>query len=200
MGGKPTVETKEEEEEQTNSKENLHNRQEEMNEELLECIDQLESDILELQGFKNEIQTTITEVKTGFDHKATEYVMAHYFNKVAQSLHRELGSAAHHDISKLQEDSKLDQIYQTDDSLSLQKAASQLSDKIEIIGLNIVNSKKKIATQGRKVIDIEKEIKNFIKLDFYRNEHEQHEIRIRDFVSDKVASLQANLDRQEKQL
>ena len=65
--------------------------------------------------------------------------LAHYFDAIANSLHRELGCNAPHDVSKLQNDSKIEQLYQTEDSMALCNSANNLCGKFEIIGLNIVN-------------------------------------------------------------
>ena len=61
---------------------------------------------------------------------------------MAMGLQRELGDKAPHSTNKLTTDSRMDEIYQTEDSKDLQKSAQHFSDKIEIIGMNIINLKK----------------------------------------------------------
>jgi hypothetical protein len=53
----------------------------------------------------------LQNMKDKFDCKATEKTLGHYFMKVADSLHRELGSSAPHDAEKINNDPKLEELY-----------------------------------------------------------------------------------------
>ena len=61
--------------------------------------------------------------------KAQEGTIAHYLDKIANSLQRELGSAPH-SPSRVKEESELDKFYQSDDSILLKNAAENLGNKI----------------------------------------------------------------------
>lgn len=94
----------------------------------------------------------------------------------------------------------MDQIYQTKDSLELQAAAQSLTDKLEIIGMNLIQIKKWQKTAISQLFDLESKSKNFIKLDFFRSEHEIFEKRIRDFVTEQIGTLQENLNQHKVEL
>ena len=61
--------------------------------------------------------------------KAQEGTIAHYLDKIANSLQRELGNGQH-SPSKVKEESELDKLYQSDESLLLKNAAENLGNKI----------------------------------------------------------------------
>ena len=61
--------------------------------------------------------------------KAQEGTIAHYLDKIADSLQRELGNGPH-SPNKVKEESALDKYYQSDDSLLLKTAAENLGNKI----------------------------------------------------------------------
>ena len=79
-----------------------------MFEEMQETIDQMDTEITELKEFKDAMRDQLKHVKDKFQSKATEFTIAHYFDEIANSLHRELGSSAPHDASKLNKDPKLE--------------------------------------------------------------------------------------------
>ena len=84
----------------------------------------------------------MTQLQEAFSRLAREGTVAIYFDQMAMGLQRELGDKAPHSTNKLTTDSRMDEIYQTEDSKDLQKSAQHFSDKIEIIGMNIINLKK----------------------------------------------------------
>ena len=53
-----------------------------------------------------------------------------------------------HNKEKIGISSKFEEIYQTEDSMILQKAAGEFGDKLEMLGLELINLKK-----GRKKAD-----------------------------------------------
>lgn len=77
----------------------------------------------------------VAEVQKTFLVNARESTVALYFNKIADGIQRELGEKPPHNAKKIAEDSNYQKIYQTDDSVILQEAATKLSEKMEIIGL-----------------------------------------------------------------
>ena len=115
--------------------------------------------------------------------------MAYYFDKVANGLQRELGEAPH-DINKQLQDTHFEQLYQSPDSKELQKASHLLTSKLEIIGLNFVNLKTYKNKSAKQILDLETQCKNFIKLSFFRKEHEVTERRMREHVESQINYLQ----------
>ena len=90
---------------------------------------------------------------------------------MAQSVQRELGAKPPGAASKLNEESFLGEVYQSEDSKSLQDAVDLLSKKFEIIGVNIIDLKK-VRTKAQKQIEcLEHEKDLYVKTEFFRNEH-----------------------------
>jgi hypothetical protein len=56
--------------------------------------------------------------------------------KIADGLHRECGEKPH--SMKVEDKNSLAENYLSEDSISLKKASDRVSDKIEIIGLNLI--------------------------------------------------------------
>jgi hypothetical protein len=58
-------------------------------------------------------------------------------NNISDSLHKECGEKPFQ--NKLDQPNMLQEFYQTEDSLLLMNAMQKMSDKFEIIGLNLIN-------------------------------------------------------------
>lgn len=80
--------------------------------------------------------------------------------------------------NRLKEKSHLGSYYQSEDSLVLAKAADMLADKIQIIGMNIINQKKFKTTASHQLYELESKVDKFITLEFFRKEHEDLQRKI----------------------
>lgn len=68
--------------------------------------------------------------------------MAHYLSKIAGGLQKDLGDKMTPNAKKLKNDNALDDLFQSEESIMLQNASRHLTEKIEIIGMNLINNKK----------------------------------------------------------
>lgn len=82
----------------------------------------------------------VSAIREAFLEKATEKAIATYFTKIAEALHKECGEKPFQ--NQLTDKSPLDDHYQTEDSLLLKEAAEKVVDKVQIIGMNLLNAKK----------------------------------------------------------
>ena len=112
-----------------------------------------------MQNEQSDIGNQIKEIKDQNQYKASEKTLSIYFQKMARSVQRELGSRPSMSAEKMQEESVFGEVYQSEESKNLQDSADLLSKKLEIIGLNIIDMKKfKVKTQKQiQAIEQEKE-------------------------------------------
>jgi hypothetical protein len=134
----------------------------------------------------------MNNISTAYLAKAQEATIAFYFDKLANSLQRELGSAPH-SPSRVKEESSLDRFYQSEDSLVLKQSAEALCSKIETIGLHLVEQRKFKKKAEHQIYQLEKLCESFIKLDFFRKEHEEYQERIRDYVMIQMGNIQEKM-------
>lgn len=132
------------------------------------------------------------EISGAYLVKAQEATIAHYLDTIANSLQRELGNAPH-SPNKVKEESSLDKYYQSEDSLVLKNAAENLGNKIQAIGLHLVEQKKFKKKAEKILYELEKSNEKYIKIDFFRKEHEDYQERIRDYVMIQMGNIQENL-------
>lgn len=110
--------------------------------EMQDQVEQLEEHISALGAEQGRIKSELEAVKASHLAKASEKALAIYFNKIARSVQRELGSKTPISPGKMKEESAFGEIYQSDDSNALSASAELLSQKLEILGLNLIEFKK----------------------------------------------------------
>lgn len=62
-------------------------------------------------------------------------------------------------------------------------SAEALSKKLEIVGLNLIEFKKFKVKAQKQIAALEQEQDKFLRTEFFRNEHQDYEIRMRDITS-----------------
>ena len=125
--------------------------------------------------------------------RATEKTMAWYFDSIAKCVQRELCLNIPHNKEKIGASSRFEEIYQTEDSVTIQTAADGLGQKIEMLGLEIINLKKGRKKAEDRITKLEERSKLFITAEHYRSEFENYEQRTRGYVDNQLGSLQENL-------
>lgn len=61
---------------------------------------------------------------------------------------------------------------------------------MEIVGLTLLELKKKGNKSGEKLQELEKKSDKFVQIDFFRKEHLNYEERIREYVMTQMSQLQ----------
>lgn len=92
-----------------------------VDETLHEVVDNLVENFEELQFQLRDGLTEIKEFKKTALSKASENTIAIYFNRISEALHRECGERPY--TNKMNEESNLGDLFQTDDSLKLRENA-----------------------------------------------------------------------------
>jgi len=110
--------------------------------EMQDQVEQLEEHVSTLEAEQGRIKSELEAIKASHLAKASEKALAIYFNKIARSVQRELGSKTPISPGKMEEESAFGEIYQSDDSKALSTSAELLSQKLEILGLNLIEFKK----------------------------------------------------------
>lgn len=105
-------------------------------------------------------------------------------------MQRELGSKSPVSPEKMGEESAFGEIFQTNDSKSLSDSAELLSKKLEIMGLNLIEFKKFKMKAQKQILALEQEQEKFVRTEYFRNEHQDYEIRMRNYTANQVGSLQ----------
>jgi hypothetical protein len=70
--------------------------------------------------------------------KANEKTVGHYFLKISEGLYKECGERPH-SFRLDNENNFLSEHFQTEDSTLLKRQAEKMVEKIEVIGMNIIN-------------------------------------------------------------
>lgn len=93
----------------------------------------------------------------------------------------------------MQEESVFGEVFQTSDSKSLSDSAELLSKKLEIMGLNLIEFKKFKMKAQKQILALEQEQDKFVRTEYFRNEHQDYEIRMRNYTANQVGNLQQNV-------
>lgn len=129
-----------------------------------------------LRGFLEEIQETIGEharsiqlMQSDLQRKANEKTVGYYMQKVSECLYKECGERPH--AVRLETESAfLQENYQTDDSTQLKRQAEKLMEKMEIIGLNIINFHKFRNETNERLERVEKQLPKCYTTEQFREE------------------------------
>ncbi len=96
--------------------------------------------------------------------------------KIAENLQKECGERPH--ALRLETESNfLQENFQTEDSTLLKKQAERMMEKIEIIGLNIINYQKFKSDTNERLERIEKQLPKCFTTDQFREESQNMENR-----------------------
>lgn len=121
-----------------------------------------------------------------------------HFTKISESLHKEIGERPFQ--IRLDDAREYQDHYISDDSTLLKKSQEKMSEKFEIIGLNIINLQKfKTETQNR-LDSIEKVLPKCFTIDQFREESHIQETRILKQINERLGIFQENLNKQKKDL
>jgi len=102
-------------------------------ESLRTCLEEVHSAI-------NDHAASLTSLHTDIKKKAYERTVGEYFKKISESLHKECGERP---VSyKIEEHNFLADHFLTDDSLILKGFAEKFIEKVEVIGLNLIENTK----------------------------------------------------------
>ena len=118
-----------------------------------------------IEEFKTEhVERTgiVQEIKNAFLSRATEKTLAWYFDQISKSVQRELCHNIPHNKEKIGISSRFEEIYQTEDSIALQNSAEGLGQKLEMLGLEIINLKKGRKKGEDRIAKLEERSKEFI--------------------------------------
>lgn len=72
----------------------------------------------------------------------------------------------------------------------LQESATKLSEKMEIIGLNLLSVKKFKKQCEKQIQELEGKSDKYVHIDYFRKEHINYEERIREYVMTQMSQLQ----------
>ena len=93
--------------------------------------------------------------------------MGEYFKKISESLHKECGERPV--AYKIEEHNFLAEHFLTDDSLILKGSAEKFIEKVEVIGLNILENQKFKQRTNERIEQLEKKIPTFFTIDEFRD-------------------------------
>lgn len=165
-----------------------------------ETIDEMQDQVEKMEATLNRVRDEqrhmadqLNEIKDQHQTKASERTLSIYFHKLARSVQRELGSKSPVSPEKMGEESAFGEIFQTNDSKSLSDSAELLSKKLEIMGLNLIEFKKFKMKAQKQILALEQEQEKFVRTEYFRNEHQDYEIRMRNYTANQVGSLQQNV-------
>lgn len=131
--------------------------------------------------------------------KAYEKTLGHYFLKISEGLHKECGERPH--AFRLDnEPNYLQENFQTDDSTLLKRQAEKMLEKMEIIGLNIINFQKFRNETTDRIEKLERIIPKCFTIDQFREESQQQETRIIKYTNDQLGNFQENLNGYKREL
>ena len=77
----------------------------------------------------------------------------------------------------------------------LRDAAEKLSDKLLIIGMNLIATKKFRTQVQHQIHNLEQQSKLHMGIDAFRKEHQEFEERIKEFVECKISNIDAKVER-----
>ena len=86
---------------------------------MVQTVENIEDGFEELKKEHEDGQVLVQEIRNAFLTRATEKTMAWYFDVISKSVQRELCQNIPHNKEKIGISSRFDEIYQTDDSLTL---------------------------------------------------------------------------------
>jgi hypothetical protein len=162
--------------------------------EMEDSIETLKDQVEELQAKNAECAAVVQEIQALTAGKATEAALAHYLNKVSDSLQRECGEKPFH--SKSADPTAAEKYYQSEDSVVLRDAAEQLGDKFMIIGMNLINTKKFKTQIQHSVYQLEQASKKHMEVTQFRKENEEFQDRIKEYVESKIAIVDGRVKEQ----
>ena len=96
--------------------------------------------------------------------------IGHYLQKISESLYKECGERPHSFRLGDNESNFLQENFQTDDSTLLKRCAEKMQEKMEVIGLNILNYMKFKSETDDRVTKLEKMIPKCFTTDQFREE------------------------------
>ena len=149
---------------------------------------------------QEEANLKMSEMRDSYLQKATEKTLAFYFDRIAGAIQRELGDKPPHSSQKISQNSNFQEIYQTEDSLQLQKSSQNFCDKLEILGLNVIKLKKWQSQAQKEIKTLQEQCATFIKLETFRQELTENEKRCRDYTTQRADELTENLLKQQQTL
>lgn len=126
-------------------------------------------------------------MKADLKRKSNERTLGHYFLKIADGLPRDCGERPH--LIKINEQSALADNYQTEDSLVLKKTADKLTEKIEIIGHNILNQNKFKYETLERLEKIEETLSKCFTSDSFRESQTVFDEKVMKYVNTKLGNF-----------
>lgn len=90
--------------------------------------------------------------------------------KISEGLHKECGERPHAFRLDNEQSNFLSENFQTEDSVTLKKQAEKLQDKLEVIGLNIINFNKFRNCTEDRLEKLERIIPKCFTIDQFREE------------------------------
>lgn len=85
-------------------------------------------------------------------------------------------------------------MYQSEDSVALKDAVNEMQDKFQIIGMNLIQTKKFKKDAQHRIYHLEERHKTFIDIHKFQKETEAMEDRLRDFTNQQMRTIQTNLN------
>ena len=169
-------------------------QQKEQLEEYQEMLDQVEDQVKKNADTLKAQEKMIKDLEEKFQTKATEKALSYYFQKIAGGLQKELGDKTSPSAKKLKSDSNFEELYQSQESVVLQNSARAFTEKIEIIGMNLINNKRFKNQAQHQIFELEQKVEKCITLDYFRSMHTMYEERLRQYVNTQLGNLQQNLN------
>jgi hypothetical protein len=96
--------------------------------------------------------------------------MGHYMLKISEGLHKECGERPHALRLDNEQSNFLADHYQSEDSVVLKRNAERLQEKLEVIGLNLINLQKFRNNTEDRVDKLEKALVKCFTVDQFREE------------------------------
>lgn len=103
-------------------------------------LESLRTCLEEVHAAINDHASSLNSLHTDIKKKAYEKTLGEYFKKISESLHKECGERPV--AYKIEEHNFLADHFLTDDSLVLKGSAEKFIEKIEVIGLNLIENAK----------------------------------------------------------
>ena len=105
---------------------------------------------------------------------------------MSEGLHKECGERPHSIRLDNDQQNFLSENYQTDDSVQLKRNADKLQEKLEVIGLNLINMTKFRNQTEDRLEKIEKMLPKCFTIDQFREESQTQETRTMGYINDKL--------------
>jgi hypothetical protein len=118
--------------------------------------------------------------------KANEKTLGHYLQKISEGLYKECGERPHA-IRLDNESNFLQENFQTEESTQLKRQAEKMMEKMEVIGLNILNFHKFRSDAGERIDRIEKQLPKCFTTDQFREESQTMEKRTMQYINERLA-------------